>query len=340
VHTLSVIHSAHEGVSDTSGPAWCTARALRVLVVTNMYPYEGDPAFGTFVMQQVDHLRRAGQSVSVLHIRGHESKFRYLKAAVDVFAQTRRASYDVVHAHYGLSGVPALFRSRTPLVVTLHGSDALSGVVEPFVSQMVCKLADKVIVVSNEIRKRISGELIPCGIDLERFVPGDRVAARAKLNLPLNRRFILFPYDRHRKVKRFDLAQAAVDRLGARDVECLAVSRVRNEEMPWYYRASDAMILCSESEGSPTSVKEALACNIPVVSTNVGDVAEILRGIDGCELCEAAPEPLAVGLRRVLNSQRAFNGRTAMRRYDHRQVVEALLRVYRSALEGRSATGR
>lgn len=84
-------------------------------------------------------------------------------------------------------------------------------------------------------------------------------------------------------MKRYDLATAAVDRLAlkANDVELLVVAGVKNALMPWYYSAADAMLLCSDSEGSPTFVKEAFACNLPVVSTDVGDVSEIMRGIKG-----------------------------------------------------------
>jgi teichuronic acid biosynthesis glycosyltransferase TuaC len=311
---------------------------LRILVVTNMYPHEKDPAFGTFVMQQVDALRRRGQIVDVLHIEGHKSKLRYLTGAFEVFARTRRTSYDIVHAHYGLSGLPALFRFKTPLVITLHGSDALIGSVEPFLSKMVCKLADAVIVVSKGIAKRIPGEVIPCGIDLDRFTPGDRAAARAMLNLPTDRRLVLFPYNPSRKVKRYDLALAAIELLGLRDVACVTASGVRNEEMPFYYRAADVMLLCSESEGSPTSVKEALACNIPVVATNVGDVADIMGGIDGCKVCETSADSLAAGLRSaLLRHGPPFDGRTAMRKYDRKSVTDDILRVYKDVIARRGS---
>ena len=101
------------------------------------------------------------------------------------------------------------------------------------------------------------------------------------------------------------------------------------------------MVLCSESEGSPTSVKEALACNIPVVSTNVGDVADIMDGIEGCEICEAVPESLAAGLRRVLYRQGpAFESRAAMRKYDQRSVTDAVSGLYRAVLDRRRCAVR
>jgi glycosyltransferase involved in cell wall biosynthesis len=114
------------------------------------------------------------------------------------------------------------------------------------------------------------------------------------------------------------------------DIELLTVSKIPNREMPWYYSASDVMILCSNSEGSPTAVKEALACNLPVVSTNVGDVLEIMDGIAGVEVVKQTADALAGALKRVLypTAGFVFNGRAAMERYSQSKTVEAILRVY------------
>jgi glycosyltransferase involved in cell wall biosynthesis len=187
-----------------------------------------------------------------------------------------------------------------------------------------------VIVVSKKICARIKGELIPCGVDLELFKPVDRVTARNRLGLSLDKTFILFPFDPRRKVKRVELAQSAVDLMSDPQVQLLSVSGKTNEEMPLYYSAADAMVLCSESEGSPTSVKEALACNLPVVSVDVGDVREIIDGVAGCEICLCTPESLANGLRRVLSRKwdRPFDGRQSMARYDQDSTVKAVIEVY------------
>jgi teichuronic acid biosynthesis glycosyltransferase TuaC len=272
--------------------------ALKVLFVTNMYPDHANPASGTFVWQQAEHLRKAGHQVDVLHIASARSRLKYLTSLFDVFARTRGGLYDVVHAHYGLSGFPALFRYKTPLVITLHGSDALVGQVQPLISRTVCAFADAVIVVSKGISARIAGEIIPCGVDMEVFRPHDRKAARLRLGLPQQGKLVLFPFDPQRKIKRYQLAQAAAAALRDPEVQILTVCGKPNEDMPWYYSAADAMILCSESEGSPTSVKEALACDIPVISTDVGDVREIMDGIDGCEICRGDADSLAQALRR------------------------------------------
>jgi teichuronic acid biosynthesis glycosyltransferase TuaC len=305
-----------------------------VLFVTNMYPDDEHPGSGAFVRQQAEHLRQAGHLIDVLHIQSSSSRLKYLTSPADVFARTRTRAYDVVHAHYGLSGFPALFRYRTPLVITLHGSDALIGRIQPLISKMVCSFADAVIVVSKGICARIAGEIIPCGIDLQVFRPHDRQAARARLGLPPQGKLVLFPFDPLRKLKRYELAQAAVATVGDPNLQLLSVCGKRNEDMPWYYSAADAMILCSKSEGSPTSVKEALACNLPVVSTDVGDVREIMDGIDGCEICSDSAESLGQGLKRMLGRQTAkpFEGRLCMTRYDQSRVVAAIVKVYESVI--------
>ena len=223
------------------------------------------------------------------------------------------------------------------MVVSLHGSDALVGWIEPLISRVVCALADATIVVSKAIAQRIPGTVIPCGVDLALFQPKPRTAARQRLGLLPACKYILFPFDPARRVKRFDIASGTIKELAARNVELLTVSNVHYTEMPWYYSAADAMILCSDSEGSPTSVKEALACNLPVVSTDVGDVREIVRGIAGTEIVEQSPVSLAAGLRRVLNRPPdfVFDGRTAMERYSQQKAVEAIVAVYRRVIEQR-----
>lgn len=316
---------------------------MKILFVTNMYPTTENPGWGSFIMREAESLKRVGQTVDVLHFQGTKSTLKYIKACFTVFMQTLHCRYDIVHAHYGLSGFPALFRWRTPLVITLHGSDALVGRMEPFVSRLVCKMADAVIVVSRQIASRIPGEVIPIGVDWEKFRLRDRTEARVKLGLPVKRRLILFPYNPQRKIKRFDLAKAAVEtlKLSGYDIELLVVSNVAGEEMPWYYSAADAMILCSDSEGSPCAVKEALACNIPVVSTDVGDVCEIMAGVSGTVICEQKAHALAQGLEEILSKgeNHGCDGRSAMQRYDLRLTVNSVMDVYKHVLESRNSRG-
>jgi len=155
----------------------------------------------------------------------------------------------------------------------------------------------------------------------------------------MDKYLILFPFDPARPVKRYDLAKAAVEQLAQAgvDVSLVTVCNVENREMPWYYSAADAMVLCSDREGSPTAVKEALACNLPVVATDVGDVKEILRGVEGTRICKQEVSEIARNLREVAGLSRSgtFEGRAAMVRYDQADTLQKVIGVYEDVLRGR-----
>jgi glycosyltransferase involved in cell wall biosynthesis len=297
-----------------------------------MYPTPKRPGYGAFVWQQAEQLRQLGHTVDVVNILGFRSKLNYVKAAVEVLQRTRGAAYDIVHAHYGLAAVPAWFRRRAPLVLTLHGGDLLGGRAERFCTWVIWRFADAVIVVSEQLRRRIPGIVIPCGVDLKVFTPRDRHEARARLGWRQDKVFILFPFDPVRPVKRWDLARAAVDELAKQGTpaELVTVCSVDNREMPWYYSAADVMILCSDREGSPTSVKEALACGLPVVATDVGDLREILTGVPGTRICTQQVRDIVRSLREVLseNCDGSVDRRAAVARYDQAATVERILGVY------------
>jgi glycosyltransferase involved in cell wall biosynthesis len=309
---------------------------VRILFVTNMYPSPERPGYGAFIKQQAEQLCKFGHTVDVINILGFRSKLHYLKGTLEVLRKTSRRSYDVVHAHYGFSVFPAWFRLYTPLVITLHGSDVLGRSLESLCSRGISRFADAVIVVSEEMRRRIPGIVIPCGVDLNVFKPYDRNAARTRLGWPPDKALILFPFDPARLLKRYELAKAAVEQVVQEGVNAALVTvfRAENHEMPWYYSAADAMLLCSDREGSPTSVKEALACNLPVVATDVGDVREIMRGVAGTRICTQEVSDIAHSLREVLAipHREGFAGRAAMARYDQARTVEKIIGVYNDVL--------
>lgn len=309
---------------------------MKILFVTNMYPTPERPAYGTFVWQQAEQLRQFGHIVDVVNISGCQSKLHYLKGAVEIIRKTSATPYDIVHAHYGFTAFPAWFRVHAPLVVTLHGSDVLGSSFERFCTKVIVRFANAVIVVSEEMRRQIHGIVIPCGVDLNVFRPYNREKARARLRWPLDKYLGLFPFDPTRGVKRYDLAKAAIERLKEEgiDVELRTVSDIENSVMPWCYSAADVMVLCSDREGSSTSVKEALACNLPVVATDVGDMREIMSGIEGVRICTQEVSDIASKLREVLNVSRngQFEGRVAMRKYDQALTAEKIIGVYNTVI--------
>jgi glycosyltransferase involved in cell wall biosynthesis len=263
---------------------------LRVLIVANMYPSAARPSYGVFVADQVAALRATGEvDVEVFHWDARRRPWRYALAALEL--ALTRVEADVVHAHYGLSGVVALAAPRRlPLVLTVHGRDCHHPVVKRLTS-LVARRAAAVVAVSDELAARCPfpvTAVIPPGVDLEQFRPLSRAEARGRLGLAARpaRRLIVFPADPRRPEKRYPDAQALIELLAATrpDVELKAVYGRPRAEMPLWLNAADAVVVTSQREGYGLACVEALACDVPVLSTPVGVAPTLLAGIEGC-LC-------------------------------------------------------
>jgi len=328
---------------------WNTKKFLCVLIVTTEWPeYENDIT-GIHVINQVKQLKEAGVEVSVFNFQGHKNPLNYIKA-IRNFRRLNFAMYDVVHAHHGQSGVIALSQRKLPVVVTFHGSDLLGifdkngkrtilGRVLQIVSFFVGIFSDDVIIVSEHMSSFFQNRcyhVIPAGFDLDLFSPGDIIASRMKLGLPLDRKLVLFIGDPERTEKRFWLARESVNILSSHQsgVELVLASGVPHENIPLYLNGCDVVLITSVSEGSPTIVKEALACNLPIVSTDVGDVQERIGSVAGCEICEDdSPDTIAAALARVLSQSQRINGRQTVLELDERLLAQNIIQVYRQAME-------
>lgn len=321
---------------------------MHVLMVTSEWPTPVHPDAVPFLVQQVDSLRREGVDLDVFHFRGAGNPLNYLRAWLSLRRKLSAKRYDLVHAQWGQSAVVALPK-RLPLVVTFRGSDLegivakngrykLSGRVLQALSRMVARWADEVIVVSPRLAAHIHGvayHVIPSGVDLSLFRPIPQREARQRLGLPSNRRIILFAASPHRAEKRIELAREAVSMLGPEsDADLILASGVVRELMPYYMNSCDLLLLTSSHEGSPNVVKEALACNTPVVSVDVGDARERLYGVEGCVVCDDDnPATIAAALGRVLEREKRINGAWAVAGLEERTVTRQLMSVYQKAVE-------
>lgn len=287
---------------------------LRVLIVTNMWPTPAQPMAGIFVAEQVASLRRRGLALDVLFLDGGRSRLAYLYGIGRVRQALARGRYDLIHAHYVFSGLVALAgrRSDVPVLLTHHGIETQRGWTAPLCRWTSRRVA-RTIVTSRRVQAalgRPDAEVVPCGVDTDLFYPIPQVAARAALGLPADQRLVLFAGMR-RPEKRFDLVQAAVMQAQTLfpEVSLVVAEAEPHERMPLFMNAADVLILASEAEGSPMVIKEAMACNLPIVAADVGDVAEVIGGTAGCFVVQRDIASLAEGLRSAL----AFGGRTAGR---------------------------
>jgi len=260
-------------------------RPMRVLVVTNFVPDAAAPQRGRWVRDQVDELRRLGAEIELFSFPPGAGN--YLPAALRLRGLLRRQAYDLVHVHYGLTAWSAWLAGARPLAVTFHGTDVRHPVVGPL-SRRLAWRADLVAAVSRALFGPEDGRpglppvpgsaVLPCGPDLGRFRPLSRAEARRELGLEPDGRYLLFPANPARDEKRADRAAALAAASGA---ELLTGGSIEPDLMPLWVNAANAVLVTSDYEGFGLACVEALACDVPVLSTPVGIAPFALAGIAG-----------------------------------------------------------
>jgi teichuronic acid biosynthesis glycosyltransferase TuaC len=260
---------------------------IRALIVTNMWPSETRPALGSFVADQVAALRAGGEvEVEVFAFGGVGGDPRaYLRAALEARRRFHAARVDVVHAHFGLSAWPALAVPAAVRAVTLHGTD----LVHPrsrALTLAALPTQDLVATVSPALAERVPRAttrgrevaVLPTGVDLARFAPSPRERARTALGLRPDGRYLLLPTDPARPEKRADRARALARATGA---ELITLGATPPADMAVHINAADAVLVTSERESFGLATLEALACEVPVLSTPVGAAPDLLRDLPG-----------------------------------------------------------
>jgi glycosyltransferase involved in cell wall biosynthesis len=304
---------------------------MRTLIVTNMYPSPAHPALGNFVRDQVEALRRIEGLEVNLFAFAPGGAGAYV-AAARALRKRREDDFDVVHAHFGLTAWPALAAKAKAHAVTLHGTD-LAHPRSRTVTLGALRFMDLVAGVSQplldtlpEWTQRRPTAVLPAGVDTHRFKPIAREEARTKLGLALDRPCLLFPADPRRREKRYDRATEV-----AGDTKLLVLQGVVPSDVPLYVNAANAVLVTSEREGFGLAALEALACDVPVLATDVGIAPEALRGIDGtycgpfdAQAWRAALEP------HLKNSDPRVQGRSSAERWSTDRMAERLVAAWRS----------
>lgn len=307
---------------------------MRVLMLTNMYPHEEDPAYGAFVYEQVRALRALGVEIDVIFVNGRANRWNYLMGYLRFWRQLAFVQYDLIHAHYVFSGWIARAQLRLPVVQSFHAPGEMD-TYQGWLCRRLAPLVDAAIVTSEEHRSLLGykAHVIPCGVDLDLFVPMPKREARERVGWE-EKKEILAWIGEPRREKRLDLARETYQVLQPRhpDAELKVVSRVPHEEVVHYMNAADVLLLTSDYEGSPVTIKEAMACNLPIVSTRVGDVPQVLRSTEGCYLAEHTPQDLAKKVEAALNFGPRTRGREAIWHLQTHGEARRILDLYNSLL--------
>ena len=326
--------------------------AIRVLHVV---PLAASGGTSGYTQRQIDELDSAGVVSRQVLFSGTQilkTPFFIIKSLKSISHEIQVFKPHIVHAHWGslLALVTTIAaRSGPPVIITFHGSDlnpvpsehTLLSLIRQACSQLAALSASAVICVSDNLRKRLWHnknffKVIPCGTDLTRFRPLDQEKCRKKLNWDLTENVVFFHEGDRPKVKRRDLADQCINEVKKKipsvRLEILG-SHIPNKNVPTILNASDCLLMTSDFEGSPNIVREALACSLPVVSVDVGDVRYWSRKFKSIHLAERDPKKIAKKILACFkNSKRLKADKNKLNSFSTKTTLNKYLSLYKTVL--------
>jgi teichuronic acid biosynthesis glycosyltransferase TuaC len=321
-------------------------RSIRVLFVI---PLGSSKHSMIFARRQVSSLQHAGIICETFFLRSRTNLRVLFREWAELRKMIRDFQPDIVHGQYGtMTGFLSAMSTRIPVVVTFRGSDLLKAPGEAWMrawigrllSQAAAFLASQVICVSEGVRdllwiKHSKASVIPSGVDTTAFYPRLRDEARCEIGWSSEYRIVLFNAGPDPRLKRLDLAEKAlaVAKRACPDIQLAVLNGdVAPEKIPSMMCAADCLLLTSDTEGSPNVVKEAMACNLPVVSVDVGDVRFRLERVQPSHIVDRDPEQLGKAIGEVLLLNERSNGSASIHDLSSSAVAERIISVYRRTL--------
>lgn len=291
-----------------------------------------------FIAEQAESIRKLGHDVKFFCIEGKGVK-GYLKCWPQLKKKINEYKPDIIHAHYGLCGLLANFQRKIPVVTTYPGSDIndsnvrLFSIVSIYLSKynifMGTRQMDKVKRYLNK-----NSEILRYGIMADNFIPIEKSVAREKLGLNQKDKLVVFAGKFANKVKNAELAKRVVSLLdGVKLMEL--TGGYTKQEMCYLMNSVDVAIMTSHSEGSPQFIKEVMACGCPIVSVDVGDVAEVVDGVEGCYITDKNPQNIASALKKAISFEGKTKGRDRILKLGltNEQVAEKLIKIYKQIIK-------
>lgn len=334
--------SLRDSASSTPGVLLVTLRVLFVI------PGDGRGNSMIFARRQAESLHALGVQVRTFFLRSRTSVAELAREFRRFRGELRQDRPDIVHAHFGT--MTAMFAAgaagSVPLVITYRGGDLnpspeahnLRSATGRVMSQLAALRAARIVCVSSQLRDRLwwkrgVATVLATGADLEIFRPEPRDTARERLGWPRAGRVVLFNAGRDPRIKRVDLAQAAmaVARRAIPDLRCeILDGNVPPALIPAYMNAADCLLLTSDHEGSPAVIQEALACDLPIVSVDAGDAVERLRGVRHTRIVPRDAEALGAALAEIAGNPRRTDGHLKAAEFSATEIAARLIELYRS----------
>jgi glycosyltransferase involved in cell wall biosynthesis len=300
-------------------------KTLKILAVI---PGSEEGTSMIFSKRQVKSLIDSGLQVRSFYLKSRISIIVLWKEAGRFRKFIKEYQPDIIHSHYGT--VTAFFCSLLtlkPIVITFQGSDLnyatdagwFRNFFTHFLSHLASIRAKKIICVSEKLKEKVifgkkKVSIVPFGVNIENFTLIPPAEARNKLNLPDEKKIVLFNAS-NPKIKRIDIAKKVESSLKERGNEVQFIyfsGSVSPENMVNYLNAADVLLMCSDSEGSPVMIKEAMACNLPVVSTDVGDVKERIQNVRLSFIVQKNIDDFVQAIEEIFRLNQRSDGRKAL----------------------------
>ena len=316
---------------------------MKILFVSSGHKGSGVPPI---IKSQGDSLFALGVDLEYFTIDG-KGISGYLKGFFDLRKKLKEKKFELIHVHYGISGlVVVLCRPKVPKILSLMGDDIL-GVKKPngsislkgklltLIIKSSLRYFENIIVKSKEMTGKIKNYnpyVLPNGVSFKNFQPLDMIESRNELKLDLNKTILLFPSNKNRIEKNYLLFKNAVEKIKDFDIEVISFNNTPHERTKYYFNSSNVVVLTSLHEGSPNVIKEAMACNIPIVSTNVGDVKDVIGQTEGCYIATFEPEDVSQKIKMAIDFGKRTNGREHIKHLEEKVIANSIVKLYNKTI--------
>lgn len=322
----------------------------RVPRILSVIPGDADGNGMIFAKKQVLSLENGGVINKTFYLISRTSLLSLIKEWKRFRKELKSFGPDLIHAHFGtMTAFFCMISTTLPLVITYRGSDLdfeagisrLRSAAGQFLSQISALRASEIICVSNSLKERLWWRkkyaiVIPTGVDTKIFYPYSRDKARLELGWNNQEKIVLFNAGSNPVRKRLDLAQSAVDiaRTICGEIRFEVLNgNVDQKKISAMMNGADCLVCTSDLEGSPNIVKESLACNLPVVSVDVGDVKERLKGVQSSKIVARDHKEIGRALAEVLTTGCRSNGYETIGELSWERIATRILGVYQKILK-------